>query len=205
MGLVLYYAPWSTATSSVWALKELDVPCELRKVDLQKKETQTSEYLALNPNGKVPLLLHDGVPIFESVAILAHLGETYGADKKLYPPPGIERAQALQWLVWTNVTLGGSTATYYSNTSEMIPAELRNAAAAEAANAAIKGHLTIVDKHLAGKTWLVGEHFTLSDLHLASMLGWLAGIGFSFEEWSNLHRWHKSALARPAGIAAMSA
>src|SRR3954471_12643745 len=80
MSLVFYYAPWSTATTCHWALEELGVPHEKVKLDLSKKETQTPEFLALNPNGKVPLLVHDGVPIYESIAILAHLGETFGVE-----------------------------------------------------------------------------------------------------------------------------
>lgn len=54
----------------------------------------------------VPVLVHDGTVIFESAAIQIYLGETFGADKGLYPNPGPRRGEALKWLVWTNVSLG---------------------------------------------------------------------------------------------------
>jgi glutathione S-transferase len=88
MSLVFYYAPWSSATTCLWAIEELGLPCEKVKLDLAKKETHTPEFLAMNPNGKVPLLVHDGVAIFESVAILCHLGETFRRRQEVVPCAG---------------------------------------------------------------------------------------------------------------------
>jgi glutathione S-transferase len=131
MSLVFYYAPWSSATTCLWAIEELELPCEKVKLDLATKATHTPEFLALNPNGVVPLLVQDGVPIYESIAILAHLGETYGVEKKLFPAPGIERAHAFQWLAWMNVTLGGAVHRFLHNTSDQVPADERNARSGE--------------------------------------------------------------------------
>lgn len=78
------------------------------RIDLKKGETRTADYLRLNPNGKVPLLVHDGTPIWESAAITLYLGEIFGVAKGLYPAPGIERGEAMKWVIWANVTLGGA-------------------------------------------------------------------------------------------------
>ena len=67
--------------------------------------TRTAAYLAKNPNGKVPMIVHDGTPIWESAAITMYLGETYGVEKGLYPRPGPKRGEAMKWIVWGNVTL----------------------------------------------------------------------------------------------------
>ena len=91
MSLTFYYTPMSSATRVHWALEELGVPYEKVKMDLAAGDQRKPEYLALNPNGKVPLLVGDGTPIFESLAILLHLGETYGVEKGLFPAPGLER------------------------------------------------------------------------------------------------------------------
>ena len=91
MSLIFYNSPMSTASITELVLAELDVPCEKVRVDLKKGETRTPDYLLLNPNGKVPLLVHDGVSIWESAAITLYLGETFGVEKKLYPPPGTKR------------------------------------------------------------------------------------------------------------------
>jgi glutathione S-transferase len=88
MSLVFYYSPFSSAVTVHWALEELKVPYEKVRIDLQKRDQDKPEFLAKNPNGKVPLLVHDGTPIFESVAILIHLGETFGVERRLFPAPG---------------------------------------------------------------------------------------------------------------------
>ncbi len=75
-----------------WAIEELGVPCERVKVDIQKKETKTEAFLKLNPNGVVPLLVVDGLPIFESTAILLYLGETYGVEKGFTLPARVSSA-----------------------------------------------------------------------------------------------------------------
>src|SRR5262245_24640277 len=103
--LTFYYTPMTSATRGHWAVEELGVPYEKVRIDLAAGEQRKPEYLALNPNGKVPLLVADGVPIFESLAILLFLGETYGADKKLFPKSGAEHAEALKWMCWSSVTL----------------------------------------------------------------------------------------------------
>src|ERR1700731_1292235 len=103
MSITYYYSPMSTAARTTWAIEELGVPCERVRVDFQKKETRTPQFLAMNPNGRVPLLVVDGKPIFESTAILLYLAETYGVDKGLYAKPGLDRAEQLKWIVWANV------------------------------------------------------------------------------------------------------
>ncbi len=196
MSLVFYYAPNSTAVTARWALEELGIPYERVDLDLAAGDTNKPGYRALNPNGKVPLLVHDGVPIFESVAIIIHLGETFGVERGLFPPPGLERAEALKWLVWANVSLGGAVGRFLSNTSERIPAAQRNAKAGEVARAEAETYLGILDAELAKKTYLVAETFSLVDLHLASYVRWLGMIGFTLDRWPNLQRWLRRATDR---------
>ena len=196
MSLVFYYAPMSTAVTVHWALEELGIPYERVDIDLAARDQDKPGYLAINPNGKVPLVVHDGVAIFESAAIMIHLGETFGVERDLFPPPGLERAEALKWIVWSNVSLGGAVGRFLGNTSERVPADLRNAKAGEVARADVEKHLGILDADLAGKTYLVGETFSLVDIHLASYVGWIGMIGFSLERWTNLARWLRRATDR---------
>ena len=106
MSLTLYYAPRSSASPTHWILEELAVPYEKVLVNIEAQEQKKDAFLRINPNGKVPVLAHDGGTIFESVAIAIYLGETFGVDRGLFPAPGSARARALQWLVWCNVSLG---------------------------------------------------------------------------------------------------
>ena len=204
MSLVFYYAPQSSAVTVHWALEELGVPHEKVKVDLQARDQDKADFLALNPNGKVPLLVHDGTPIFESVAILIHLGETFGVEKRLFPAPGLRRAEALKWLVWANVSLGGANARYLHSSSPRFPAERHNAKAAEVAKAEVESCLTILDRALTGRPWVVGDSFSLVDLHLAGWVGFLGMCGFDAKRWPNVDAWATKCTARPGHASSMA-
>ncbi|HEY2035819.1 MAG TPA: glutathione S-transferase N-terminal domain-containing protein [Steroidobacteraceae bacterium] len=144
MSLTFYYSPMSTATITELVLEELAVPCELIRVDLKKGETQTAEFLRLNPNGKVPVLIHDGARIWESAAITLYVGEIFGVAKGLYPEPGPQRGEAMKWVVWANVTLGDAFGRWVRNTSDWVPAEQHNAKAAAAAESDVRNCLRIL-------------------------------------------------------------
>lgn len=197
MSLVFYYSPFSSAATVHWALEELGVPYEKVKLDLRKGDSHKPEYLALNPNGKVPLIVHEGTPIFESIAILAYLGETFGVEKGLFPAPGPRRGEALQWLAWANVSLGEAQSRYQRNTNERFPKEQHNAKAAEAAKEDVEKLLGILDHALQGKTFLVGDSFSLVDMHLAGFVGYLGMSGFDVTKWATLGAWSKVCTSRP--------
>ena len=128
MSLIFYHIPNSTsaATSAVLAELEHNLPfplCTRILLSLQAGDTKTPSFLSsVNPNGRVPAIVHDGVPIWESAAITMYLGETFGAEMQhddddcdcdggnrdghpLYPRLGPARGEAMKWIVWTNVTM----------------------------------------------------------------------------------------------------
>jgi glutathione S-transferase len=200
MSITYYYAPMSTAVRTTWAIEELGVPCERVKVDFAKKETRTPDFLRLNPNGVVPLLVVDGTPIFESTAILLYLGETYGVEKGLYPAPGLERAETLKWVIWANVGFFDPTSRWARNTASFVPAEQRSAAAAEAAKKDLGAVMQILDDALAGKSYLVDDRFSLADLAVSSYLGWLKFLGYDYSPFKNVSAWAERCLGRPAAV-----
>jgi glutathione S-transferase len=198
MSITFYYAPFSSASPVHAALEELGIPYEKVHVDLKKGDNKKPEFLALNPNGKVPLLVVDGTPIFESAAIVIHLGETFGEKKGLYPAPGPNRALATQWLVWTNVSLGEALSRHQHNVADYIPKEQHNAKAAEAAKADVYAHLAILDKAPTGKKFLVGDSYSLVDTHVSSWAHYVEMCGFDIKKYAALHAWSTTCLARPA-------
>ena len=197
MSLVLYYAPRSTATITQLVIEELGVPCERVKVDLKKGESHSPEFLRLNPNGKVPLLVHDATPIWESVAITMYLGEMFGVEKDLYPAPGPRRGATMKWIAWGNVTLGETVGRWLRNTSDWTPAEQHNAKAAEVARDDMHRCLRILDQELEGKSFLVNS-YTLADTHLNSLVDWLRFLKLDFSAYANLNAWSRHCAARPA-------
>ena len=200
MSITYYYAPMSTAVRTTWAVEELGVPCERVKLDIQKKETKTEAFLKLNPNGVVPLLVVDGVPIFESTAILLYLGETFGVEKGLYPPPGLKRAETLKWVIWASVGFSDPVSRWARNTASYIPADQHNAKAAEAAKNDLGAAMQVLDDALAGKGYLVDDKFSLADLAVSSYLGWLKFMGYDYSPFKNVKAWSERCLGRPAAV-----
>jgi len=205
MSLIFYYTPVSSSTRVHWALEELGVPYEKVRMNLQAGDQRKPEYLALNPNGKVPLLVVDGQPLFESMAQLIWLGETYGADKGLFPKGGADKLTALQWIAWSTATLWDSWRGVYRNTAERFPAEQKNALAAEAARKEIAGHLAILNKHLDGKDYMLGGSFSLVDVALATFAAFVARQGIDLGPVPNVAKWVGRCMARPAFQRVMAA
>src|SRR5262249_61357871 len=97
MSLIFYYAPMSTASVTELVLEELGVPCEKVKLDIKKGDTKKPDFLKINPNGKVPVIVHDGTPIWESAAITMYIGEMFGVERKLYTAACHKRGAAMKW------------------------------------------------------------------------------------------------------------
>ena len=106
---------WGVATLRTfrahWALAELGLPYETRPVRSRSGETQTPEYLAeVNPRGKIPVLVEDGLCIAESGAILNYLADRYGSDRGFAPRPGSpERAIHDQWCFFAATELDATS------------------------------------------------------------------------------------------------
>lgn len=207
MSVTFFYSPQSSATRVHWALEELGIPYEKVKLDLRAGDQRKPEFLAINPNGKVPALVIDGTPMFESSAIQIYLGERFGVDKGLWPAAGTaERAQALTWLLWGQVALGGVFMRYFHNAGQWVPKEMQHAPQAEAALKEIHTHLGILEARLNGREWVVGERFNLADLDLSSMLGWgLPTAQIDTANYPNLGAWLARATGRNGFKTAMSA
>ena len=198
MSLTFYYAPHSSASPVHWTLEELGVPYEKVQLDYRVGDTKKPEFLKLNPNGKVPVLVHDGVAIFESAAIQLYLGELFGVAKGLYPAPGPKRGEVMKWIVWTNVTLGEAMSRLGRNVGQWAPEDERNAKAGATAKADIMGLLQIVENTLQGRPYLTGETFTLADLHLASWIEYVRMMQIDLTPYPTLVAWCSRCTARPA-------
>lgn len=207
MGITFYYAPRTSSTRVHWALDELALAYEAVRVDLAAGEQRTASFLAINPNGKVAALVDDGASMFESLAILIHLGEKYGVAKGLWPAPGsAQSAEALSWTVWSAVTLGGHGLDVLSNTSERVAPELRNEARAEQAKTELAADLAILETKLEGRTYLLGDTFTLADIAVAGAASFFSRIsGADRDAFPRVAAWTARCLGRPAMKALQSA
>ena len=200
MALRFFGWPKSSAARAQWALEELGIPYEYVTLDRAKGEHRGPDYLAINPGGKVPGLLDGDVPYFESLAIILHLGETYGAERGLWPAAGAARAEALCWAVWGATELhpymmqvlyhGLDTPVSYK------PAD-RSKATADYNHGQLARLLDALEARLAGRDYLLGG-FTLADVPAAGALLFGTGLGISLEGRARVEAWLERCRTRPA-------
>jgi len=193
--IVLYWHPMSSATPVACALAELGVPHERVKVDITTGEQRRPDFLALNPNGKVPTLTVDGAPMFEALAIELWLGHTYGVKSGLWPVGGTpEHLQAMSWSTWAYVTYGAQLVRMQAAKDMGTPDDAHGTAA----HKALDELLTVLDGRLSQKPWLLGDAYTLADLIVASVIGYSAYIGAPVAEHPTTHAWLQKVQARPS-------
>ena len=203
MAIHFYYAPMSSAMRCHWALEELGVPYEKHKVDLQAGDQRKADYLAVNPNGKVPALVDGDAKVFESVAILVWLGEKYGVDKGMWPKVGTpDHAQALSWLVWGTVEAATAIFQHMSHATEArfaLPKEHQSAHVGKMYKEKFEGLMKLLDDRLAGREYIMGSTFTLVDVANASMVGFATMMGgLSISDHKNVGAWAARCQQRPA-------
>lgn len=197
MSIVLYWHPMSSATPIACALAELGVPHERVKIDIRTGEQRRPDYLALNPNGKVPTMTVDGAPMFEALAIHLWLGHRFGVDRGLWPAGGTPEAlQALSWCAWAYVTYGAvlvrlQVATQGDET-------LRSPVHADAATRGLNELLAVLDTRLAQQPWMLGAHYSLVDLVVGSVLGYSVYLGAPVKAHRHVQAWLERVQARPA-------
>jgi glutathione S-transferase len=197
MSIVLYWHPMSSATPVACALAELEVSHERIKVDIRAGEQRRPEYLALNPNGKVPTLTVDGAPMFETLAIQLWLGEQYGVARGLWPAAGTpERLQAMSWCTWSYVTYG-TVVVRLVVAAHGDPA-LRHDAHIAAARDGLDQLLGLLDARLAAQPWMLGAAYSLVDLVVASVIGYSAHMGAPVASHPHVQAWLAKVQARPS-------
>ena len=192
----LYYFPSPNPQKVRFALNELGVECETVPVDLTKREQRTSGFLALNPCGRVPVLVDGDLTLWESHAILAYLGEKTG---KLWPASTAGRADALRWLFYLTSSVSPPTTDVVFN---RIAVKLTGGTPDEAAIARGEKNLVeplrIVNQHLSSNKWLLGENFSLVDCDYGPTFNVLERAGFSYAEYPKIGAYVEAIRARPA-------
>lgn len=174
------------------ALEELGLPYALKPVNVRKGEQKAEAFLALNPNGKVPVLVDDGFVLTESAAILVYLAEKTG---KLLPQDAIVRARVFEQLFFHASGLSpafGNTGFFKRSSPEPQPvAEARFTTEAERI-------LGLLDAKIASQPFMAGEEFTIADIADFDWMWRIQFPGLSLEGRLNLSRWYEAVAARPA-------
>ncbi len=203
MSITLYYTPMGSATRCHWALHELGVPFEKVRLHFDKGDHKKPEFLAINPNGKVPALVDGDVKLFESLAILFHLGDRYGVSRGLWPASGTDaRSEAYVWSVWAMVEVQTTVFEYIKQGGEhprlSLPRDKQHKDTADRALATWNTCVRMLDERLASREYLLGSTFSLCDVAVASVVGlgpMMAGLDLDSKRVSD---WLARCQGRPA-------
>lgn len=195
----LYYSPLSSNARRVAiAIHMLGAEVDLVDIDLAS-ETDRRRLLEVNPNGMVPVLEDHGFLLWESCAIMQYLAEKTPGHA-LYPQEAQARADVNRWLFWACQHFSPSIAVL---TWERIwkgyvtgqPADPREEARG---NAALDQFAAVLDQHLAGRQWVVGEALTLADIALAAPLMYIGKASLPVAARANLMAWFERVRQLPA-------
>lgn len=177
-------------------MNELALPYEWVDVDIVQGESRTEEFLAMNPNGKIPLLdLGDGRYLSESNAIIGYLAE----GSALLPVDDFHRALVYQWLFFEqyshepNIAVARFIVKYLGN-----PADRSE----QLENTRKPGYraLSIMEEQLRTREFLTGDHFTIADVSLYAYTHVADEGGFSLEDYPSTRAWLSRAEARPGYV-----
>jgi GST-like protein len=159
-------------------------------MDLKAGDQKKADFLALNPNGKVPTLVVDGTPMFEALAILLWLGEAHGVERGLWPAAqDPARLSALSWCTWAYVSYGTGLGLLAYATSERFSADVHNPAQAALAQKELKHQLGLLDARLARQKYMLGASYSLVDLVVASVVGYGVFVGASVDAHPHVKAW----------------
>jgi glutathione S-transferase len=204
--LVLYAAPFSSATPVVHAFDELDVPHERVTLDLADGAQREPAFLALNPNGKVPTLVVDGTPMFEALAILQWLGDRYGVERGSWPSADDPaRLVALSWTTWAYATWSPVLKCVQWSSSDRVDAALHHAPLAAYARGELRGLLDVLEGRLAVRPYVLGDDYSLVDLVVGDALTYATVAGQPVGGHARVASWLERVQARPSFRSAWSA
>jgi GST-like protein len=203
--LQLYSLPTPNGVKVSIALEETGLPYEAHRVDFDKNEQKSPEFLSLNPNGKIPAIIDPNGPggkplgLFESGAILDYLARKTG---KLIPS---DPARIIETIQWVHFQMGGVGPMFgqVGFFNKFAGKDYEDKRPLQRYVNESKRLLGVMDGRLAGRQWFMDDDYTIADI---SMLGWVRNlIGFyeardlvAFDEFKNVAAWLERGLARPA-------
>lgn len=190
----LYGISASRALRAIWGIEETGIDYEQVPVTYGA-DSKAADYLAVNPNGRIPALVDGELRLFESMAINLYLTKRYAPA--LYPADLAGEAQAWQWSVWAISEIEPLQMQIVVQ-KLFTPEDKRNPKVIEAATASLQRPLKVLDAALAGRDWLLGDAFSVADLNVAAVMHLMKMIRITYAEHAHVQRWADACYARPA-------
>ncbi|MEM9010782.1 MAG: glutathione binding-like protein [Pseudomonadota bacterium] len=187
-----YYAPTPNGWKVAIALEEMALPYTLHPINLAAGEQFAPEFRAISPNAKMPAIVDDNLPVFESGAILWHLAEKTG---QFMPSDPEGRKEVLEWLFWQTGNQG-PMAGQLSHFQNYAP---------EGQDYGFKRYLGEYDRNLGvlearltDRDWIVGDAYSIADMIAFPWILIAKPLGASLEDFPRIQAWRARIKDRPA-------
>ena len=199
-GLRIYGIARTRAFRALWMANELGLDYEHLPIEIGGDGARSPEFLAINPNGRLPVIVDDGFVLFESLAITLYLAKKH-SHGRLYPGTLEGEAKAWQWSFWAIAEVDRGVNIWSLHAVRLPPAE-RDAALREEALKVIAAPFKVLDAALAKQPYLLGNDFTVADLNVAAVIS--RAIDMDLSAVPHLKAWLTRCLERPAARAALA-
>ena len=194
--LRIYGSAKSRGVRVLWMAGELGLAYDHKDYLPRAPETRTPEFLALNPNARVPVIDDDGFVLSESMAINLYLAKKHRSP--LYPSDPKHEALALQWSLWETDRLDRQIVNYVRHTKDLPEAE-RKPEVADATWKEVVPAFDVLETGLAKSEWLAGPAFSVGDLNVAGAL--YRALFVDIKKWPRMQAWLNRCWERPAAKA----
>jgi glutathione S-transferase len=198
--LRIYGIARTRAFRVLWAAKELGLAYEHIPIEIGEAGARKPEYLAINPNGRLPAIEDTDFALWESLAITLYLAKKHSAER-LYPPTLHGEAKAWQWSLWSVQEVDRGVNIWSLHAVRLPPAE-RDATCREEALKVLAAPFKVLDSALSGDGYLLGKEFTIADLNVASVVS--RAIDMDLTATPRLGTWLRRCLDRPAAREALA-
>jgi glutathione S-transferase len=180
----------------VWAAQELGLDFQRTEAGGVHGVVKTPEYLRLNANALVPVIEDEGYVLWESNVIVRYLTAKHSMGQ-MYPTDLQQRFDAERWMDWQQTTVNPASRPGFWQLIRM-PEGQRDLKAIADSNAAVENLMAVLDMHLAKRSFMVGNQFSMADIPLACEAHRWFGLPQPREERPNVERWFAELRARPA-------
>jgi glutathione S-transferase len=192
--LRIYGIARTRAFRAIWIAKELGLDYEHIPTEIGAAGARKPEYLAINPNGRLPAIDDGGFMLWESLAITLYLAKKYSSGR-LYPATLEGEAKAWQWSLWSVQEVDRGVNIWSLHAVRLPPQERDPQRLAEALKV-LDPPFNVLDGALAGRGYLLGDEFTVADLNVAGVMG--RAIDMDLSATPQLAAWLRRCLQRPA-------
>jgi len=198
--LRIYGIARTRAFRVLWVAKELGLPYEHIPIEIGEAGARKPEYLAINPNGRLPAIDDEGFALWESLAITLYLAKKHSAGR-LYPVTLQGEAKAWQWSLWSVQEVDRGVNIWSLHAVRLPPQERDPQRRAEALKV-LEAPFKVLEGALAGRPYLLGEEFTVADLNVAAVIS--RAVDMDLSATPRLARWLERCLERPAARTALA-